>query len=357
MSDIFTLSEKLTEEFKTESTALAAHPDPDKVEAMRVSWLGRKGKVTKLMEEMRNVAKEDRPKAGKTMNQLRGFVDSSIKELQAAAQEFAITQILDEKPIDITLPVSNSNVGYSLHPVTLMREKLLSVFKHLGFTIYDGPELDYDFYNFSALNIPDNHPARDMQDTFHLKHDNMVLRTQTSNIQIHAMLNEKPPLRLVAPGRVYRVDSDPTHTPMFHQMEALVVDKHISLADLKGLIQTFVHEVYGSDLKTRLRPSFFPFVEPGVEVDLQCTICRGKGCRVCSHTGWLEIGGAGMVHPNVFEAVNLDSEEYTGFAFGFGIDRMAMLGFGIPDLRQIFEGDAGFQSQFPIHATKIQGGN
>jgi phenylalanyl-tRNA synthetase alpha chain len=213
--------------------------------------------------------------------------------------------------------------------------------------VADGPEIDLDFYNFGALNFQDDHPARDMQDTFFVQSDEkLVLRTHTSNIQIHTMLKNQPPMRVVAPGRVYRCDSDLTHTPMFHQIEGLVVDLNISMADMKGVVDRFLKATFGHDLETRLRPSFFPFVEPGAEIDLACVACKGSGCRICSMTGWLEIGGLGMVHPNVFEAVGIDSERYTGFAFGFGIDRIAMLKYGLGDLRQLFEGNKPFLGQF-----------
>jgi phenylalanyl-tRNA synthetase alpha chain len=230
-----------------------------------------------------------------------------------------------------------------------MRQSLIDQFHHMGFTIVEGPEADLDFYNFSSLNFQDDHPARDMQDTFFVgDHDKTVLRTHTSNVQIHTMLQNSPPLRVASLGRTYRCDSDLTHTPMFHQIEGVVVDRNISMGDLKGVVDTFLKGIYGSDLSTRLRPSYFPFVEPGGEVDLQCVACRGKGCRICSDTGWLEIGGLGMIHPNVFEAVGYDSEIYTGFAFGFGIDRMAMLKYGISDLRTLFDANRSFQKQFPI---------
>ena len=209
---------------------------------------------------------------------------------------------------------------------------------------------EYDFYNFGALNFPDDHPSRDMQDTFFVAgQDKMVLRTHTSNVQIHAMLREKPPLRLIVPGRVYRLDHDASHSPMFHQMECLLVDREVSFAHLKGIIDGFMGELFDKQIKTRFRPSFFPFVEPGAELDIQCTICSGKGCQTCSQTGWLEVGGCGMVHPNVFEAVQYDSEDFSGFAFGFGLDRMAMLLYGIPDLRLLFDGDVRFHSQFPTY--------
>jgi len=351
---VTTLTEQASEllsRFKAELSSIE-HLSSNSIEELRVTWLGRKGHVTKLFEQMRNVSAEDRPLAGKSLNELKTSVETIIDGLKAKASDAKLNKILSKEPIDITLPCNSEPLKGSIHPVSLMRQKLLKEFRRHGFTVYDGPETDYDFYNFTALNLPEDHPARDMQDTFHLIKNNekMVLRTQTSNIQIHAMLNERPPLRLVAPGRVYRVDSDPTHTPIFHQIEGLVVDKNISFAHLKGMIQSMIYSLYGGEAKTRFRPSYFPFVEPGAEIDMQCTHCHGKGCRVCKNTGWLEIGGCGMVHPNVFESVSYDSEEYTGFAFGFGIDRMAMLNWQLPDLRQMFEGDAEFQSQFPIFA-------
>ncbi|SMF78794.1 phenylalanine--tRNA ligase subunit alpha [Pseudobacteriovorax antillogorgiicola] len=335
--------------FAEQKSALAANPSAKGVEELRVAFLGRKGQVTSIMEQMRNISKDDRPEAGKIINKTRSKIESAIEELKAEAEEFLIQQKLDQAPIDISLPVQSSGAKGSLHPVTLMRRVLLKEFRKLGFTVYDGPEVDLDLYNFSSLNFKDDHPARDMQDTFFVKDfDKTVLRTHTSNIQIHALMNQQPPLRVVSPGRTYRCDSDLTHTPMFHQIECLVVDQNISMGDMKGVIDTFLKAIFGDDLETRLRPSYFPFVEPGGEVDLQCVSCRGKGCRICSQTGWLEIGGLGMIHPNVFEAVGVDSERYTGFAFGFGIDRIAMLRYGLQDLRQLFEGNQQFLGQFPI---------
>jgi len=296
---------------------------------------------------LRNVSKEERPVAGKAANTLRQQIESSITGLQSAATDWLLHQKLSQPPLDVSLPVAQ-NVG-ALHPVSLMRQELFNIFRRLGFTVYDGPEIDFDFYNFTALNIPEHHPARDMQDTFYIKgEERMLLRTQTSNIQIHAMLNEKPPLRIIAPGRVFRCDSDPTHTPMFHQIEGFVVDTNISMAHLKGTLDVLFKSLFGQDLKMRFRPSFFPFVEPGAEMDLQCVACRGAGCRLCKNTGWLEVGGCGMIHPSVFEQVGYDSETWTGFAFGFGIDRMAMLKHNLPDLRMLFEGNAAFLDQFPI---------
>lgn len=329
---------------------LQGHPSLRTVEDLKVKFLGRKGQVTALMETLKGLSKEDKPAAGKIINELRQKLEAELENLRNQAEAHALEQSLAEHRLDISLPVQTRTGRGSLHPVTLMRRVLLAEFRKLGFTVYDGPEVDLDFYNFSALNFKDDHPARDMQDTFFIgQRTQTILRTHTSNIQIHAMLAEKPPLRIVAPGRTYRCDSDLTHTPMFHQIEGFIVDEDIDMGDMKGVIDRFLKAVFGQDLATRLRPSFFPFVEPGAEFDLQCVSCRGKGCRICKQTGWLELGGLGMIHPNVFEAVGYDSERYTGFAFGFGIDRIAMLRYGLADLRQLFEGNQPFLGQFPIH--------
>lgn len=344
-------TEVVRNEFEAECKAVWDQLSPQAVENLRVAYLGRKGKVSVLLEGLRDVPKEERPDAGKAMNLLRQFVESEIAKLKENAAGKVLDQKLNMVNVDISLPVCGPQERASLHPVTLMRRILIREFRHLGFTVYDGPEVDFDFYNFSALNVPDDHPARDMQDTFYIKgKDKLVLRPHTSNIQIHAMLNEKPPLRIVAPGRVFRCDFDLSHTPMFHQIEAFMVDENISFAHLKGVIDQFLKAVFGENLKTRFRPSFFPFTEPSAEMDLQCVLCQGAGCRVCKETGWLEIGGCGMIHPNVLENVGYDSERYTGFAFGFGIDRMAMLKFAVQDLRQLFEGQKEFLGQFSLFA-------
>lgn len=343
-------SEQIKQEFLRECERVKLEANPEAVEQLRLNFLGRKGKLTAIMEDLRNASKEERPTAGKTVNVVRQFIEAGLEELKAQAKTWELSAILNRSAIDITLPVGNGSPIGSLHPLSLMRQHLFKVFKQLGFTVYDGPEIDTDFFNFSALNIPDHHPARDMQDTFYVEGpDKFVLRTHTSNIQIHAMLNEKPPLRIIAPGRVFRCDSDMTHTPMFHQIEGFVVDEGITFAHLKGTIDAFLKAIFGSTLSTRLRPSFFPFVEPGAEFDVQCGICKGVGCRTCKNTGWIEIGGCGMIHPNVFEAVDYDSSVYSGFAFGFGMDRIAMNRFSLPDLRQLFEGDYEFLGNFPVY--------
>jgi phenylalanyl-tRNA synthetase alpha chain len=338
----------LENSFRSEAESLKQAPDSAVVEQLRVKWLGKKGAVTVLYEQLRNFDKAERPEAGKLINTLRDFVEGQLNSLKEAGERALIAKKIQEHRVDVTLPSSQSTAPGSLHPVTLMRTLLIKEFRRLGFAVWEGPEVDLDFYNFSALNFPDDHPARDMQDTFFVKDRNAILRTHTSNIQVHAMLQEPPPLRIVSLGRVYRCDNDATHAPMFHQVEGVLVDKNISMGHLKGIIDSFIKAIYGSEMKTRFRPSFFPFVEPGAEFDLLCT-CKGVGCRLCKNTGWLEAGGCGMIHPNVFENVNYDSEVYTGFAFGFGIDRMAMIAFGVEDLRIMFEGDNQFQSQFPIY--------
>ena len=343
-------SEQIQKEFELDKDLAIASAKPEEVENLRLAYLGRKGKLTSVMEELRNVSKEERPAAGKAVNIVRQHIEAAIEDLKKQARSWELAAIINREPLDVTLPVSVAEKSGSLHPVSLMRQHLIKIFKTLGFTVVDGPEVDFEFFNFSALNIPEHHPARDMQDTFYVEGpDKLLLRTQTSNIQIHAMLNEKPPLRIIAPGRVFRCDSDMTHTPMFHQIEGFVVDEDITFAHLKGTIDTFLKAIFGSNLKTRLRPSFFPFVEPGAEFDVECGVCKGKGCRTCKDTGWIEIGGCGMIHPNVFESVGYDSSRYSGFAFGFGIDRMAMSRFALPDLRQLFEGDYEFLGHFPSH--------
>jgi phenylalanyl-tRNA synthetase alpha chain len=337
---------ELAAAFEKEAGAARAAPSADAVEALRLAFLGRKGRLTQLVESLRDVPKEERPAAGRAVNELKQAIEAQLAQLKTASLAHQLEARLARAPLDVTLPPTTRQGA--LHPVTLVRREMLREFRRLGFTVYDGPEIDFERYNFNALNMPEHHPARDMQDTFYLSGKaRLLLRTHTSNIQIHAMLAERPPLRIVAPGRVFRVDSDPTHTPMFHQIEAFVVDRNITFAHMKGVIDAFLKAVFGTSLKTRLRPSFFPFVEPGAEVDLQCTQCAGAGCRLCKQTGWLEVGGCGMIHPNVFEAVDYDSDAYTGFAFGFGIDRMAMLKYRISDLRQMFEGHHAYLGQFP----------
>ncbi len=339
------------ERFTSDADAVEQDRNEQKVEDLRVRFLGRKSETTELLAIIGQLSKEDKPKAGQIINQLKGKIEGRVQALTEQSQNWLLEALLSQAAIDPSLPTKALRHSGSLHPVTLMQNILVRAFNRMGFSVYDGPEIELDFYNFAALNFPDHHPARDMQDTFHVESStSMVLRTHTSGVQIHAMLKESPPLKIIVPGRVFRCDSDLTHTPMFHQLEALVVDERIRMSDMKGSIDVLLKSIFGENLKTRLRPSFFPFVEPGAEVDLQCHICAGSGCRVCKQSGWIEVGGCGMVHPNVFEMAGIDSEQYTGFAFGFGIDRLAMLKFGLQDLRQLFESEYDFLQQFPTYS-------
>ena len=346
---------KLESEFDQRSNELKSAISPQEVEQLRLDYLGRKGHFPKLMMGLRDAKKEDRPMLGKEINVLKAKVEKAIAILKSKAEDHAIDSSLACEPLDFSLPVQTEGECGSLHPVTLITQELMNIFRKLGYIVFDGPEIEFDFYNFSALNIAKDHPARAMQDTFYVDsgepQEPWYLRTHTSNVQIHAMKNLRPPLKLIAPGRTFRVDNDPTHSPMFHQIEGLVVDEGISFGDLKGALNDWVKALFGPQATTRVRPSYFPFVEPGAEMDMNCVACFGKDskCRVCKGSGWLEIGGCGMVHPNVFEAVGYDSERYTGFAFGFGIDRMAMLKYGLDDLRIFFNTDPKFLKQFPIY--------
>ncbi|MFO7883459.1 MAG: phenylalanine--tRNA ligase subunit alpha [Desulfobacteraceae bacterium] len=306
-----------------------------------VKYLGRKGVLTSFLRNIARLEVSERPTAGKRANALKTRLETAIKkknaELKSENQE-------KEDFIDITLPGRFMARG-AVHPVTKITKEINEIFLKLGFDIVEGPEVETDYYNFEALNIPKYHPARDMQDTFYIS-DNIVLRTHTSPTQPRVMEKMDPPVRIVAPGKVYRCDSDLTHTPMFHQIEGLMVDKDISFGDLKGILNTFIHQIFDKKTSLRFRPSYFPFTEPSAEVDIRCVICRGKGCRICSRTGWLEVLGAGMVHPAVFENAGYDTEKYSGFAFGMGIERLAMLKYGIDDLRKFFENDMRFLRQF-----------
>ncbi len=327
----------LKKEFTAQKNRLENQPEASAVEELRLLWLGRKGKLAQQFANLKQASKEERPLLGKELNILNNLVEKELHNLKKKSEDFEIQKSLDRSPLDITLPVCKTKETGALHPVSLVKQQMYKIFRHYGFTIYEGPEMESEHYNFNALNIPENHPARDMQDTFFLKNSSqMVLRTHTSNVQIHAMLQQEPPLRLISPGRVYRVDNDATHSPMFHQIECVVVDKDINFSHLKGMIEAFMTEIFGKQTKVRFRPSFFPFVEPGVEIDIY------------GPKGWLEVGGAGMIHPAVFESVNYDSDLYSGYAFGFGLDRMAMLLYELSDLRIFFEANHSYHSQFPI---------
>ena len=311
---------------------------------LKMKYLGKTGEITALLKGMRDIPAEERPAMGKLVNDVRAWAE----ELFAAREEELKAKELSEKyaseKIDVTMPARFVGTG-SVHPVTLVRRELIEIFSGMGFDVFEGPEIEKDYYNFQALNIPADHPARDMQDTFFITGE-FLLRSQTSSGQIRVMENKKPPIKVLSPGRVYRSDSDATHSPMFHQMEGLVVDKGITLNDLKGLLDEFARRMFTSETKTRLRPSYFPFTEPSVEVDLSCSNCGGKGCRICKGTGWIEVLGAGMVNRRVLENCGVDPDVYTGFAFGMGLERIAMIKYGINDIRLMFEGDARFLKQF-----------
>jgi len=322
------------------SSALAAVTEAGQLEAFRIRYLGRNGELSALMKQLGSAAKEDRPRLGKLANSLRSELEKIFSEKTSALAG----QATDSEKPDLSLP-GRRTVGGTVHPVTQMMEEICSVFAHMGFSIAEGPDIELDHYNFEALNIPAHHPARDMHDTFYVS-DSTLLRTHTSPMQARVMEKQQPPLRVIAPGKVYRCDSDITHTPMFQQVEGMLVDKNISFADLKGVLTVSLQKIFEKELAVRFRPSFFPFTEPSAEVDIECVICGSKGCRVCKKTGWIEILGSGMIDPEVFKMVDYDPEIYSGFAFGMGVERIAMLKYGIDDLRLFYENDLRFLSQF-----------
>nr|HID60048.1 phenylalanine--tRNA ligase subunit alpha [Desulfobacterales bacterium] len=313
----------------------------DQLSKLRIRYLGRKGVLTGLLRSISSLPPEERPEMGRVANQAKKSLE---KAFQTALERLEKEASLRTEAIDVTLPGRPIALG-RLHPITQITREVCEIFLRLGFDIVEGPEVETDFYNFEALNMPKDHPARDMQATFYIS-ENTLLRTHTSPIQVRTMERESPPVCIIAPGKVYRVDSDISHTPMFHQVEGLMVDRNVCFRDLKWVLTTFVHQIFDEATSLRFRPSFFPFTEPSVEVDIRCVICRGDGCRVCSHTGWLEILGAGMVDPAVFEKVGYDPDTYTGFAFGMGIERIAMLKYGIEDIRKFYENDILFLNQF-----------
>jgi len=313
------------------------------LQQIRARYLGKKGEITAVMKGMGQLTAEERPLVGALANQVKDRLEEAFNLRQLGLRKVLMHQKLATERIDVTLPGRRQMPG-AKHPITRVTEEIVEIFAALGFGVAEGPEIEKDFYNFEALNIPKDHPARDMQDTFYIS-DDVVLRTHTSPVQIRTMLEHQPPVRVVAPGTVYRRDSDITHSPMFHQIEGFLVDKKVTFGDLKGILTTFVNECFGK-VDVRFRPSFFPFTEPSAEVDIQCVICGGSGCRVCSQTGWLEILGSGMIDPEVFKSVDYDPEVYSGFAFGMGIERIAMLKYGVNDLRLFFENDMRFLKQF-----------
>ena len=333
--------QKHRQDFNSRASSISA---PEPLKQLRIDFLGKKGCVQALMKKLREAPPEKKQEMGALINEFKQHVNDILRGKEEALGKSTSNRATKNETFDTTLPGRREICG-TLHPITQVMEEIKSIFLGLGFQVEEGPEIETDYYNFEALNIPKDHPARDMQDTFYVEGE-AVLRTHTSPVQIHVMEDREPPLRIIAPGKVYRCDSDVSHTPMFHQIEGLMVDENVSFSHLKGIMNIFLQEVFGEDTKVRFRPSFFPFTCPSAEVDIQCVICGGKGCRVCSQTGWVEILGAGMVDPAVFKFVNYDSEKWTGFAFGLGIERIAMLKYGINDIRLFFENDLRFLKQF-----------
>lgn len=338
------MQQELDKLVKEAQAAVDATDDLSELDAVRVQYLGKKGELTLQMQSLGKLPAEERRDAGMVINVAKQAVQNAIEQRRTTLQAELLNSKLSSEAIDVSLPGRGQQNG-GLHPVTRTLQRIEALFTQLGFEIAEGPEIEDDYHNFEALNIPESHPARAMHDTFYID-AHTVLRTHTSPVQVRVMADRKPPLRVIAPGRVYRCDSDLTHTPMFHQIEGLLVDDNVTFADLKGIIDEFLRQFFEKDLPVRFRPSYFPFTEPSAEVDIQCVMCGGNGCRVCSHTGWLEVLGCGMVHPKVLAHVNIDSEEFTGFAFGMGIERLAMLRYGVNDLRLFFENDLRFLRQF-----------
>ncbi len=325
--------------------ALQTCTDAKQLDAIRVQYLGKKGALTTILKQMGKLSAEERPVMGQLANAVRSDIESAITKQQAAIAEAALEQKLQSETLDITLPGKQKKIG-GLHPLTIVENEIKEIFLGMGFSVADGPEVEYDYYNFEALNLPPDHPARDTQDTFYIT-DNILLRTQTSSVQVHVMEQQKPPIRVISPGRVFRSDAiDATHSPLFHQVEGLVVDKGITMADLKGTLELLMQRLYGDDCKIRLRPHHFPFTEPSAEVDVMCYNCYGKGCRLCKGEGYIELLGAGMVHPKVLEGCGIDSNVYSGFAFGLGLERIVMRRYNIQDMRLLFENDYRFLEQF-----------
>ncbi len=316
----------------------------DNLAAFWQEYLGKKGSIAELMKGLGAVAKEERPAMGKVINEFKIEAEEKYKALSEKMEQAELQARNRLEAVDITLPAKKQPLGHQ-HPLTLVKEEMISVFAGMGFDVFEGPEIEDDDHNFTRLNVPKDHPSRDMQDTFYLE-DDLLLRTQTSGGQIRVMDMQKPPIKVLVPGRVFRSDSDATHSPMFHQMEGLVVDKGITLCDLQGMLDKFVQQIFDANVRTRLRPSYFPFTEPSVEVDVSCFECGGKGCSLCKHTGWIEVLGGGVVHPKVLENCGIDSSVYSGIAFGIGIERITMLKYGINNIGLLFENDLRFLKQF-----------
>lgn len=334
------------EKIKSEALAKIDASDAlEKLNEIRVAYLGKKGELTTVLKSMKDVAPEERPKVGQMVNEVRALIEERLEETKTALARKAREEQMKREVIDVTLPAKNANTGHK-HPNTIALEEVERIFVGMGYEVVEGPEVEYDLYNFEKLNIPKGHPARDEQDTFYIN-DSILLRSQTSPVQARVMEKQKPPIRMIAPGRVFRSDEvDATHSPSFHQIEGLVIDKHITFADLKGTLAEFARELFGEDTKVKFRPHHFPFTEPSAEVDVSCFKCGGKGCRFCKGSGWIEILGCGMVHPHVLEMCGIDPEEYTGFAFGVGLERIALLKYEIDDMRLLYENDIRFLKQF-----------
>jgi phenylalanyl-tRNA synthetase alpha chain len=337
VEDLFSLRDA----FQKESASVTSLPELQKLKGL---YLGKKGLVTEKLRALSSVAPEERPAYGKSVNEIKQYIEQEITRIDLLIKQKAYQKSLLTEAIDITLPGKFTPFGKE-HPIQQILAEITGIFSTMGFEISEGPEVELDYYNFEALNMPKNHPARDMQDTFYISEE-VVLRTHTSPVQIRVMEKRKPPLKVIAPGKVYRCDADVSHTPMFHQVEGFMVDTDIAFSDLKGVLQLFIHTMFSGETPVRFRPSFFPFTEPSAEVDIGCIFCSGKGCRVCKQTGWLEVLGAGMIHPRVFEHVGYNPEMVTGFAFGMGVERITMLKYGIDDIRLFFENDMRFLRQF-----------
>lgn len=339
------MQERLYEIRKRAKEMISSGESPERLNEIKVAILGKKGELTTIMKSLKDVAPEDRPKVGQMINEVRSEIEEQLDEANARMLAQLREAKLKAEVIDVTLPAKKPAVGHR-HPNTIALEEVERIFVGLGYEVTEGPEIEKDYYNFEALNIPADHPAKDEQDTFYINGE-MLLRTQTSSTQIHAMEEGRPPIRILAPGRVFRADEvDATHSPSFHQIEGLVVDKDITFADLKGTLAEFAKELFGEDTKVKFRPHHFPFTEPSAEMDVSCFKCGGKGCRFCKGSGWIEILGCGMVHPRVLEKCNIDPKEYTGFAFGVGLERIALLKYEIDDMRLLYENDARFLNQF-----------
>ena len=339
------MKEKLAEIKSSFTAKIAEAATPVAVDALRVEYLGKKGAITAVLRGMGALSNEERPVIGQMANEVRAYIEGMISEKLAELKEKELEESLIRDTVDVTMPGKKPSSG-SFHPLNKVAEEMKELFIGMGYEIAEGPEVEYDYYNFEALNLPEGHPARDTQDTFYIT-EQILLRTQTSSVQIHVMENKKPPIRIISPGKVYRADNlDATHSPIFHQLEGLVVDKGVTMGDLKGTLEVYAKKMFGENTKIRLRPHHFPFTEPSAEVDVSCWGCGGSGCRICKGEGWIEVLGCGMVHPDVLRRCNIDPDEYSGFAFGIGIERTAMARYGVSDLRQFFENDVRFLEQF-----------